>query len=129
MILGMASTAHALDDFSAVQKDAKATYIVKNSVGVNASGNQDVCTNSELTERKMRFFMKHAVASTAFNYQRALILDDCTADGFVRSHKGKTYRLTIDGATGWGALAAGSKTRYLYCERCEGILEKDFPIN
>ncbi|CAN7581272.1 hypothetical protein [Acidovorax sp. Leaf78] len=129
MAAGVAAFAHAADDFPLLQKDSKATYIVKNSAGANSSGNQDHCVDSVLTERKMRFFIKHAVPSTAFNYQRALILDDCTAEGFVRSHKGKTYRLTLDGATGWGALAAGTKTRYLYCERCEGILDKDFPLD
>ena len=129
MVLGVSSLAHAADDLSSIQKDKKAAYIVKNSVGVNASGNQDVCADSKLTERKMRFFVEHALASTAFNYQKAMITDDCTAEGFIRSKNGKTYRLTIDSVIGWAALAIGHKTRYLYCERCEGILDKDFSLD
>lgn len=129
MVLGVGSPAHAGDDLSAIQKDNKAAYIVKNSVGVNSSGSQHVCDDSELTERKMQFFVQHALASTAFNYQKAMITGDCTAEGSIRSKNGKTYRLTIDSATGWGALAVGRRTRYLYCERCEGILDKDFSLD
>jgi hypothetical protein len=127
-LFALASFVYAADDFSVLQNDSKAKFVIINAVGVNSSVNKGVCVESELTEKKMRFFIKHAVVSTAFNYQRALILDDCAAEGLVRSSQGKTYRLTIDGATGWGALAGSSKTKYLYCERCEGILEKDFPI-
>ncbi|CAN7549637.1 hypothetical protein LJR129_003929 [Acidovorax sp. LjRoot129] len=129
MVLGVGSLAHAAEDLPSIQKDNKAAYIIKSSVGVNSSGDQDVCGDSELTERKMRFFVQHALASTAFNYQKAMITGDCTAEGFIRSKNGKTYRLTIDSATGWAALAVGNRTRYLYCERCEGILDKDFSLD
>lgn len=103
-------------------------YVVKSAVPKVTPREPDVCRDTRLDESRMAFFVKNSVASTGTNYSRALIQGDCSAEGFVIVNDRKAYRLTIDSATGWGAIESGPRTTYLYCGKCEGLLEKDFDL-
>ncbi|MFN4118963.1 hypothetical protein [Acidovorax sp.] len=103
-------------------------YVVKSSTPGADSRQAEACQENILDERRMAFFIRNAVVSTATNYSRALVQGDCTGEGFVVAHERRAYRLTIDSATGWGAVESGPRTTYLYCARCEGLLEKDFNL-
>lgn len=103
-------------------------YVVKSTVPQITSREPSICRDTTIDEYRMAFFIKYSVASTGTNYSRALIQGDCSAEGFVIVNERKAYRLTIDSATGWGAIESGPNTTYLYCEKCEGLLERDFDL-
>ena len=103
-------------------------YVVKSPVARASNGAAAGCQDTWVDEARMAYFLKHAAASTGTNYSRALVQGDCSAEGFVIVNERKAYRLTIDSASGWGAIESGPSTTYLYCEKCEGLLERDFGL-
>jgi len=110
-------------------KNAKSIrYVIKSTVLQTTSPEPGICRDTTFDEYRMAFFIKYSVASTGTNYSRALIQGDCSAEGFVIVNERKAYRLTIDNSTGWGAIESGPRTTYLYCEKCEGLLEKNFDL-
>ncbi|MFN7152264.1 MAG: hypothetical protein ACK4OE_01135 [Acidovorax sp.] len=107
---------------------ATVRYVVKSPVARASIGAAASCQDTVVDEARMAYFLKHAAASTGTNYSRALVQGDCSAEGFVIVNERKAYRLTIDNSTGWGAIESGPRTTYLYCEKCEGLLEKNFDL-
>lgn len=124
----LSAQVHAVPAHPILDEVKDARYIVKSAQPTSTSRDPELCASTTLDERRMEFFVRHAVLSTGVNYSRALIQGDCTAEGFVIVNQRKAYRLTIDSASGWGVVQAGGHTTYLYCEKCEGLLEKTFDL-
>jgi hypothetical protein len=84
------------------------------------------CGSLRVDAKRARYFLRHAKPSIEHNYRQAYERGSCSASVTVRYHDGEQVRLTIDDGTGWGTAVQNQATTYLYCDRCEDVLEPDF---
>ncbi|WP_019704002.1 hypothetical protein [Paracidovorax oryzae] len=91
-----------------------------------ARGSDADCADMQIDAARVRHFWSHAVEGTAEEYRRGIDLADCEASAEVHFRQGGKGTLSLDAATGWGALEQRGTTRYFYCDVCEGILGRNF---
>lgn len=84
------------------------------------------CSGLRLDEKRVRFFLLHAKASSRHNYAQAYENGNCSASATVRFKGGRQIRLELDDGTGWGTAVDRRSTTYLYCEKCADLLDLDF---
>ncbi|MDA8519220.1 hypothetical protein [Acidovorax sp. NCPPB 4044] len=91
-----------------------------------AYGSDADCSGRVIDAARVRHFWNRAQEGTADEYRHSLDLKDCEAQAEVHFRPGGTGRLSLDEATGWGALEQNGRTRYFFCDSCEGILGRGF---
>ena len=98
-------------------------------LGSHAHGTQGSdadCSDMQIDAARVRYFWNHAIEGTPEEYRRGIDLADCEASAEVHLRQGGKGTLSLDAATGWGALEQRGVTRYFYCDVCEGILGRNF---
>lgn len=92
----------------------------------SAYGSDADCSGMRIDAARVRHFWAHAIEGTAEDYRRGIDQADCEASAEVHWRHGGKATISLDDATGWGALEQRGTTRYFYCSTCEGILGRDF---
>ncbi|MDA8453844.1 hypothetical protein M4R22_03615 [Acidovorax sp. GBBC 3334] len=89
-------------------------------------GSDADCSGLVVDAKRIRHFWTHAVESTADNFQHGADLADCAAQAVLHLKAGTRGTLHLHDATGWGVLEWKGRTRYFFCDSCEGILGRGF---
>ncbi|WP_234369579.1 hypothetical protein [Paracidovorax avenae] len=103
--------------------------VISQSSAQSAQGSDADCSDMKIDAARVRHFWNHAIEGTAEEYRRGIDLADCEASAEVHFRQGGKGTLSLDAATGWGALQQRGTTRYFYCDVCEGILGRNFRPN
>ncbi|WP_234383733.1 hypothetical protein [Paracidovorax avenae] len=99
---------------------------ILSSYAHGTQGSDADCSDMQIDAARVRYFWNHAIEGTEEEYRRGIDLADCEASAEVHFRQGGKGTLSLDAATGWGALEQRGTTRYFYCDVCEGILGRNF---
>ncbi|WCM92659.1 hypothetical protein M5C99_20285 [Acidovorax sp. NCPPB 2350] len=100
--------------------------VIRTNQAQSAHGSDVDCAGMGIDAARVRHFWANAIEGTAQEYRHGIDLADCEAHAQVHFRSGGKGQLSLDDATGWGALEQRGRTRYFYCPSCEGILGQKF---